>query len=41
MELKEKNQLISNELIKNLHNITTNKTLEYETDSGVYRDVTL
>lgn len=38
MELREKNQLINHDLIKNLHKITTDKTLEFETDSGVYRD---
>jgi len=38
MELREKNQLINHDLIKNLHKITTDKTLEYETDSGIYRN---
>jgi len=37
MELREKNQLINHDLIKNLHKITTDKTLEYEYDSGIYR----
>lgn len=38
MELREKDQLINHDLIKNLHKITTDKTLEYETDSGEYRN---
>ncbi len=38
MELREKKELINHDLIKNIHQITTDKTLENETDSGVYRD---
>ena len=37
MELRENNQLINHNLIKKLHKITTDKTLEFETDSGIYR----
>ncbi len=37
MNLREENQLLNHDLIKNLHKITTNKTLEFENDSGEYR----
>jgi Fic family protein len=37
IELKEKNELINHQLIKKIHKITTDRTLEYETDSGEYR----
>lgn len=38
MELREKDRLIDHELIKNLHKITTDSTLEFKTDSGEYRN---
>lgn len=38
MELRNNKQFINHELIKNLHKITTNKTLEYESDAGKYRN---
>ncbi len=37
MELREKNDFPNHNLIKNLHKITTDKTLEYESHSGEYR----
>jgi Fic family protein len=37
IELREKNELINHNLIKNLHKIITDKTLEDENDSGIYR----
>ncbi|ABV67332.1 Fic family protein [Aliarcobacter butzleri] len=37
MDLRKENQLLNHDLIKNLHKITTDKTLEFENDSGEYR----
>jgi len=36
-ELRDIDELVSHELIKKIHKITTDKTLEYEKDSGEYR----